>query len=103
MELLLGIDAGTTSVKAGLFRSDGKCLALARQEYRLLTPGADRAELDAELYWQGCVAATRSVLEQANASPQEVAALSVSSQGETMIALGSRGQPLHPAIVWLDN
>lgn len=103
MELLLGIDAGTTSVKAGLFRPDGQCLALARQEYQLSTPGANRAELDAELYWQGCVAATRSVLEQANASPQEVAALSVSSQGETMIALGSRGQPLHPAIVWLDN
>lgn len=103
MELLLGIDAGTTSIKAGLFRPDGQCLAVARQEYRLSTPRASWAELDPETYWQACVATTKSVLAQAGVNPQEVAALSVSSQGETMIALDSAGRPVFPAIIWLDN
>jgi glycerol kinase len=31
---LPGIDAGTTSVKSGLFNADGQCLAVARQEYQ---------------------------------------------------------------------
>ena len=50
MELLLGIDAGTTSIKAGLFTPDGQCLAVARQEYTLSTPQASWAELDPEIY-----------------------------------------------------
>lgn len=103
MELLLGIDAGTTSVKAGLFRPDGQCLALTRQEYQLSLPRASWAELDPEIYWQACVATTKNVLQRANVNPREVVALSVSSQGETMMALDSKGRPIYPAIIWLDN
>ncbi len=46
MEILLAIDAGTTSIKAGVFSPDGRCLGLGRQEYQLETPAADRAQLD---------------------------------------------------------
>lgn len=101
MELLLGIDAGTTSVKSGLFNADGQCLAVARQEYQLLTPRASWAELDPEIYWQACVSTTQKVLQQTGA--KDVSAVSVSSQGETMIALDAYGKPVYPAIVWLDN
>jgi xylulokinase len=103
MDLLLGIDAGTTSVKAGLFSPDGQCLALARQEYQLSTPQPGWAELDPEIYWQACAATVKRVLQQTNANAEKVAAVSVSSQGETLIALDSEGKPVHPAIVWLDN
>jgi sugar (pentulose or hexulose) kinase len=103
MELLLGIDAGTTSVKAGLFQPDGRCLSVERLEYQLSTPAADRAELDPEIYWQACVSTTRKVLHRANIDPQSVVALSVSSQGETMITLDAFGKPIYPAIVWIDN
>jgi sugar (pentulose or hexulose) kinase len=103
MDLLLGIDAGTTSVKAGLFQPDGHCLAIARQEYELSTPKASWAELDPETYWRGCVTATRDVLQRSLAEPKSVRALSVSSQGETVIALDAAGQPVYPAVVWLDN
>ncbi len=67
MQLLLGIDAGTTAVKAGLFQPDGKCLAVSRQEYQLSTPRASWAELDPEIYWNACVATTRNVLAGAAA------------------------------------
>jgi xylulokinase len=101
MKLLLGIDAGTTSVKSGLFNADGQCLAVARQEYQLSTPRAGWAELDPEIYWQACVSTTQKVLQQTGA--KDVSAVSVSSQGETMIALDAFGKPVYPAIVWLDN
>lgn len=101
MDLLLGIDAGTTSVKAGLFSPDGRCLAVARQEYQLSTPQTNWAELDSEIYWRACVSTTQKVLQHARTI--DVAAVSVSSQGETMIALDARGKPVYPAIVWLDN
>jgi len=101
MELLLGIDAGTTSVKSGLFSADGKCLAVSRQEYQLSTPYANWAELDPEIYWQACVTTVKQVLKQAGGS--DISAVAVSSQGETVIALDMHGKPVYPAIVWLDN
>ncbi len=52
MELVIGLDVGTTSVKAGLFDASGARLAVAGEEYRLDHPAPDRAELDAETYWR---------------------------------------------------
>jgi xylulokinase len=103
MELLLAIDAGTTSVKAGLFAPDGRCLGLGREEYQLETPAADLAQLDPEVYWQACLKTVRGALEKAAIRPEQVKALAVSSQGETTITLDSKGQVIYPAMVWLDN
>jgi sugar (pentulose or hexulose) kinase len=103
MILLLGIDAGTTSVKAGLFSPDGRCLGISRQEYQLETPATDRAQLDPEVYWQACQQAVREALAQSGAEPEQVQALAVSSQGETTITLDEHGNAIYPALVWLDN
>ncbi len=46
MDLLLGIDIGTTSVKAGVFSVAGECLAVAHQDYALNTPAVDQVEID---------------------------------------------------------
>jgi len=103
LDLLLGIDAGTTSVKAGLFTPDGRCLAIERQEYKLDTPGVERAQLDPNLYWQACVNTVRKVLADSQQTADQVIALAVSSQGETLVTLDENGDPIYPAIVWLDN
>jgi len=103
MEAFLAIDAGTTSVKAGLFSPDGRCLGIGRQEYPLETPAADRAQLDPEVYWQACRKTVRAALAQSGLKPAQVKALAVSSQGETTITLDARGKAIYPALVWLDN
>jgi sugar (pentulose or hexulose) kinase len=103
MELLLAIDAGTTSVKAGLFAPDGRCLGVGRQEYQLETPMADRAQLDPEVYWQACLKTVRDAIRQPGVRPEQVKALAVSSQGETTITLDAKGKVIYPALVWLDN
>lgn len=102
-DYLLGLDAGTTSVKAGIFDERGNCLGIGREEYLLSTPAADYVELDAEIYWQSSINAIQMALNQAGANPSQVRALTVSSQGETTITLDDQGQQLRPAIVWLDN
>jgi xylulokinase len=103
MKLLLALDAGTTSLKAGLFQPDGRCLASALQEYALISHSADEAEVDPETYWQAACQTIRSVLAEAHANPADVAGMAVSSQGETTITLDNAGQPLRNALVWLDN
>lgn len=103
MDLLLGIDIGTTSLKVGIFAPDGSCLGVERREYKLETPSAERAELDANLYWEACVQTVRKLLNRVDGQGQSIRALSVSSQGETVITLDASGKPIYPTIVWLDN
>ena len=99
----LGIDAGTTALKAVLFDPAGRVLAAAREEYLLLTPGPARVELDAEVYWGTCCRAVRAVIARSGVAPDRIAALAISSQGETLIPVDAAGCPTRNAIVWLDN
>lgn len=101
--LFLGIDAGTTSLKAGLFDERGNARAMVSEEYSLITPSADQAELDPEEYWRACVNAVRRTLASANVRREEIVGIGVSSQGETTIAVGANGRALRRALVWLDN
>lgn len=103
MTLLLGLDVGTTSVKAGLFDADGRRVAAEGREYRLSSPAPDHVEIDAEVWWASAVAAVRAVLATAGARPGDVEAMAVSSQGETVVAVDADGRPVGPALVWLDN
>jgi len=103
MSYLLSLDIGTTSVKAGLFDSQGTCLATALEEYRLITPKADQVELDPATYWTASCNTLRSVLDQADIDRELVSALTVSSQGETLISLDEQGNPVRNAIIWMDN
>jgi len=103
MRYLLGIDAGTTAMKAVLFDQEGRALGRASQEYQLLTPAPDRAEMEPGRYWQACCQCTRSLLQEVGVNPREIAALAISSQGETLVVVNEAGEPLYPAIVWLDN
>ncbi len=103
MEYLLGIDAGTTSVKSAIFTADGRCMGISRKEYQLETPAADRAQLDAEIYWQSCICTVREAVKLAEINVDQILCLSVSSQGETIIAMGDQGNPTYPALVWMDN
>ena len=100
---LLTIDAGTTAVKVCLFSQAGELAATSSQEYQLLTPTEDWVELPAEVYWECTVTGIREVLARPSVSPQDVLAVGVTSQGETLIPVGEAGQPLCNAIVWLDN
>lgn len=100
---LMGIDAGTTSIKGALFDENQKLIASHRLEYALLTPAADQVEYPAEEYWKRFAEVTRALLENANAAADEVKALAISSQAETLIVLDKDNRPMGNAIVWLDN
>ncbi len=100
---LLGIDAGTTSVKAILATAEGKIVGAAAREYNLEYPAPNFCEVDAELYWRSACHVVKSVLRTSGITPSTVVGLAISSQGETLIPVDKAGRPLRKAIVWLDN
>ena len=94
---LLGVDVGTTSLKAAVFDENGGLVRSATRDYTLLVAG-DRVEFPPEEYWALFCSAFREVTEGITLS-----GLAVDTQCETMVLTDEEGQPLTNAIVWLDN
>jgi xylulokinase len=103
MKYMLGVDVGTTAVKAALVSEKGDILVSHPYEYKLLIPKENFVELDPEEYWKAFKEVTREILETSKVSKNDVAVVSVSSQGETFVPIDRNGKPLCRAIVWLDN
>jgi xylulokinase len=99
----LSFDIGTTALKTALIDDDGAVLALAEVEYSPKAPQPGWMEEAPETYWDAAVAGTRAVLAESDASGESVAAIGLSSQGESFVAIDEAGEPLTPVIVWLDG
>lgn len=96
----LGIDIGTTSIKAAVFNSVGERIALRSVDYTLDTDSTTGyLEYDATKYVSMC----KNVISELVAECGNIDALSIDTQGETLIFTDENGTPIHPAIVWLDN
>lgn len=97
MANLLGVDFGTTALKACLFNDKGERLASESAQYKLITKG-EFIEFDAEEFFNVLTTTISKITDKF-----KVDALSVDTQGETLIVLGKDGKPLMNAIIWLDN
>ncbi len=102
-EYILAHDVGTGGNKAVLVDTKGTVHATAFQDYPVHYPRPDWAEQDPEDWWNAVAVTTRQVLEQAGASPQDVMAMIYTTQMLGIVPMGADGQPLRPAIIWLDG
>ncbi|HGJ67303.1 TPA: hypothetical protein ENS27_18230 [bacterium] len=102
MDLLLGLDVGTTATKALLMDINGKSIASASYGYGLITPHENWVEQSPNDLWDGVVLAIRKVLEHVN-SGDKILALSLSTQGGTLIPVDADYNPVCNAISWMDH
>ena len=98
---ILALDQGTTSSRAILFDQDGTTRASANQEFKQYYPQPGWVEHDAEEIWQSQLAVAEQVLAEAKARPDEIAAIGITNQRETVVIWErATGKPIHNAIVW---
>jgi len=96
----LGLDIGTTGAKALLVDKAGKRLGMGYAGYRLISDG-DNIEQRAD-DWTLCgAAAVRQALE--GNDPSMVAAVALSTQGASMLALDAENRPIGNALTWMDG
>ncbi len=100
-QYLLGIDVGTTGTKTILFSEDGARIGSAYRPYDLLSPKVGQSEQDPEDWWRAIVETVRESVPNA-AIGQNIAAISLSLQGGTVVPVDASFTPLRPAIVWND-
>jgi xylulokinase len=107
MQTLLGIDLGTTGVKAALFAADdGRVLADAFVDYPLFHPHPGWAEQNPSDWWQATTAAIRACLITATGlgvQAADVRGVGLSGQMHGVVLLDSENRVLRPCIIWADQ
>ena len=94
VEALIGLDVGTSGVKAVAISHDGRVLASAEEGYALSTPRPGWAEQDSEDWWN----AARVCLGRLPDGP-----VGLSGQMHGLVVLDADGRVLRPAILWNDQ
>jgi sugar (pentulose or hexulose) kinase len=103
-DYILAIDNGTQSVRALVFDPRGVLIAKQRvmiESYYSTAPGL--AEQDPLVYWKAVGEACQKLWHDSRISPDSIAAVTLTTQRSTVINVDKQGNPLRPAIVWLDQ
>ena len=93
-EALIGIDVGTTGVKAVAISPDGELLGVAEEGYPLSTPRPGWSEQDPEDWFRAAQAALARLPE---------GPVGFSGQMHGLVVLGADDRVLRPAILWNDQ
>ncbi|MDX6435629.1 MAG: xylulokinase [Gaiellaceae bacterium] len=96
MTQLVGLDVGTTGVKALALSPEGDVLARAEESYELSTPHPGWAEQDPEDWWRAAERALAALGGQPTA-------IGLSGQMHGLVVLDDRDRVLRPAILWNDQ
>ena len=103
MSHVIGIDTSTTATKAVLIDASGAVLATGVAEYGYDIPRPRWSEQDPGLWWNGTVAAVRSVLTTAGVPGSAVGAIGLTGQMHGAVLLDAADAVLRPAILWNDQ
>ena len=97
MAAIVGVDVGTTGVKAVAVSPDGGLLGRVEEGYPVSMPQQGWSEQDPEAWWR----ATGSALERLGVS--DMAGIGLSGQMHGLVVLDAGGEVLRPAILWNDQ
>lgn len=101
-DLILGVDQGTTSTRAGVMDRGGRMVSLAQLPHRQIYPRPGWVEHNAGEIWDNVRRSMSEAVAEAGAGP-DLAGIGIANQGETVLAWDrASGEPLAPAIVWQD-
>lgn len=105
--LLLGIDVGSSSVKASLVNADtGKCEASAffpESEAPIIAVKAGWAEQDPQMWWTNFKLALQKCMAETGAKGENIVAIGISYQMHGLVCVDKNQNVLRPSIIWCDS
>ena len=99
-DLVLAADCSTTAAKAVVWDMKGGAVAEGRASYPLSVPAPGWGEQHPVDWWSALEKAIVAAVRQID--PCRLAALAITHQRETFVCLDDHGEPLRPAMLWLD-
>ncbi len=101
--MFLGVDVGTSALKAVLIGADGAPLAAATSTYAVSRPRPLWSEQNPDLWWQAFLRVCDDLRRQQSRAFAATLALGFSGQMHACLLLDQKGRPLRPAILWNDG
>lgn len=101
--LILGLDLGTSSVKAMLIDSEGSVISAGNKHYSIDSPHPGWCEQDPAVWWQSVKEVIKELLHKAKVNGEAISGICVSGQMHGMVLLDNSGEVLRPAIIWSDG
>lgn len=101
-DLIIGIDAGTSVIKAVAFDLNGRQVAVSAVPNRYSATSEGAVTQSLATTWMDCVAAIRGLSEHVADLGARVAALAVTGQGDGTWLVGAEDAPVAEAWLWLD-
>jgi xylulokinase len=106
-ETLLGLDIGSSSVKASLIDAQtGKIIAQATSpahEMEILSPRSGWAEQHPDLWWEHVCNCVASIKERAPSQLAATKGIGIAYQMHGLVLVDRDGKPVRPAIIWCDS
>jgi len=102
VELVAGVDLGTSYFKVGLFDREGAMRGLGRVAVAKDKGEGSLCEVTTERFWSTLRRALEQACMKANATGKDIQALSYSSQANSFLLLDENNAPLTPLILWPD-
>ncbi len=102
-DLLLGIDAGTSVVKAALFDRRVREVATTRRRTLLVAPRPEWSETEMDETWAMTAAAVRDLLQQTGVEPERIAAVGLTGSMVGAWLVDDAGRPVRRGILWNDG
>jgi len=107
MALLLGLDIGSSSIKASILDSiTGETIASAQspqQELAMVAVQPGWAEQDPDIWFEHVLLAIRQCLANPKVNAQQIRAIGIAYQMHGLVVLDKHGKPLRPSIIWCDS
>jgi xylulokinase len=102
MGYLLGLDIGTSAVKALLLKTNGDVAGSVTTEYPYFSPKPGWSEQNPEDMWQATVASIQAVMKKLHVTGEEIVGIGLSGQMHSSVFLDGDRQVIRPAILWND-
>jgi xylulokinase len=106
-EYLLGLDIGSSSVKASLVDvATGQRAASAQspaEEMEMIALNPGWAEQNPEMWWHHVVICIKTCLSKAGAKAEEVKAIGIAYQMHGLVCIDKVGNPVRSSIIWCDS
>lgn len=101
--MFVGIDVGTSSVKAVMVGADQKIVAQSSESLAVAHPAPLWSEQDPKDWWLACDRAMAGLRARAGRHWSDVVGMGLSGQMHGAVLLGDDDRPLRPAILWNDG
>jgi len=99
---VLGIDAGTESIRAAIFDEKGVCLSFGTSDNKTMHKHPGWAEQSISQWEKSMIEAVNQAMAKSGISPDAIEGISIDGTTCTVVFLDNTGKPLRDAIIWMD-